>query len=124
SALISVICYGIFYSGTGWRYAALMWAPGFFGFLCADALFAGLSAELFPTAYRATVSGLRYFVGILSGAVSMALEGLLYDRFGGHGPAILSVMVLLPIALVALIRLPEPAGRSLDDIAALPDRGR
>lgn len=122
AALISVVCYGIFYSGTGWHYAALLWAPGFFGFLCADALFAGLSAELFPTAYRATVSGLRYFVGILSGAVSMALEGVLYDYFGGHGPAILAVMVLLPVALIALVNLPEPAGRSLEDIAAMPDR--
>lgn len=123
-ALIAVLCYGTFFSGLHWQYKALMWAPGFFGFLCADALFAGLSAELFPTSYRATVSGLRYFVGILAGAVSMALEGVFYDRLGGHGPAIMAMMAVIPITLVALAKLPEPAGKSLEDIAALAeDRG-
>lgn len=122
--MISALSYGCFYSGIGWRFTALMWVPGFFGFLTADALFAGLSAELFPTAYRATVSGLRYFVGILAGAVSMALEGVCYDAFGGHGPAIVAMMMLCPLAVVALIGLPEPAGRSLEDIANLPDPKR
>lgn len=119
---LSAVCYGLFYSGLNVPYIALMWAPGFFGFLCADALFAGLSAELFPTAYRATVSGLRYFVGILAGAVSMALEGVFYDALGGHGPAIIAAMVATPIAILALLQLPEPAGRSLEDIAAMADR--
>ncbi len=36
-------------------------------------------SEIVPTAYRATVSGLRYTVGVLSGAVSLALEGVFYD---------------------------------------------
>lgn len=119
---ISAICYGLFYSGLHWPYIAAMWAPGFFGFLCADALIAGLSAELFPTAYRATVSGLRYFVGILAGAISMALEGLFYDKLGGHGPAIVAMMALTPAAIVAILQLPEPAGRSLEDVAGLPDK--
>jgi MFS family permease len=121
TAVIAVVCYGTFYSGWEWRYTALMWAPGFFGFLCADALFAGLSAELFPTAYRATVSGLRYFVGILCGAVSMALEGVFYNYFGGHGHAIIAMMALTPIALIALFMLPEPAGKSLEDVADMAD---
>ena len=38
-----------------------------FGFLAADALLAGLAVEIFPTAYRATVSGIRYFTVILFG---------------------------------------------------------
>lgn len=121
---ISAVCYGLFYSGIDWPYVALMWAPGFFGFLCADALIAGLSAELFPTAYRATMSGLRYFVGILAGAISMALEGVFYDKLGGHGPAIVAMMVLTPVAILAILQLPEPAGRSLEDVAGLPDKRR
>ena len=122
AVLIAFVSYGTFYSGICWRYTALMWAPAFFGFLCADALFAGLSAELFPTAYRATVSGLRYLVGILSGAVSLALEGPLYNLLGGHGPALMLLLVPMPIAMIALYKLPEPAGRTLEDIAAEGDR--
>ena len=39
-----------------------------------------------PTHYRATVSGLRYVAYIAAGAVSLALEGRLYDHFGAHAP--------------------------------------
>ena len=91
-------------------------------FLCADSLIAGLSAEIFPTAYRATVSGLRYVVGILSGAVALVLEGPLYDLFHAHGPALIALMAAMPIAMIAILRLPEPAGRTLEDIASEPDR--
>ena len=114
--------FGSFYSGFQWNHLALMWIVGFFGFLTADALIAGLSAELVPTAYRATVSGLRYLVGILAGAVSLALEGPLYDFFHAHGPAVIVLLAVMPIAMIALLRLPEPAGRTLEDIAAEADR--
>ncbi len=120
--LVALASFGTFYSGIHWPYVAYMWVPGFFGFLCADSLFAGLSAEIFPTAYRATVSGLRYVVSILCGAVSLALEGPLYDLLGGHGPALIVLMLTMPIAMIALLHLPEPAGRTLEDIAAEPDR--
>jgi len=122
TALIAMLCYGTFYSGIHWQYLALMWVPGFFGFLCSDALIAGFSAELFPTAYRATVSGLRYLVGILSGAVSLALEGPLYDLFHAHGPALMLLLAAMPVAVIAILHLPEPAGRTLEDIAAEADR--
>ena len=101
---------------------ALLWVPGFFGFLCADSLFQGFTAEIMPTAYRATVAGMRYLVSILSGAVSLALEGPLYDLFHAHGPAVIVLLAAMPIAMIALLRLPEPAGRTLEDIAAEPDR--
>jgi MFS family permease len=120
--VITTASFATFYSGIQWRYVALMWVPGFFGFLCADSLFAGLSAEIFPTAYRATVSGLRYLVSILCGALSLALEGPLYDLFHGHGPALIALLATVPIAMVALLRLPEPAGRTLEDISAEPDK--
>jgi hypothetical protein len=94
-----------------------MWAFGFFGFISADSLFAGLSAEIFPTAYRATVSGLRYLFSILFGALSLALEGPLYNWLGGHGPALMVLLATMPIAMIAVMQLPEPAGRELEDVA-------
>jgi putative MFS transporter len=120
--LFALVGYGAFYSGLHWYYLPLVWIPAFTGFLIADALIAGLSAELVPTAYRATVSGLRYLTAILSGAVSLALEGPLYDVFHNHGPAVIVLLLAMPIAMIALLRLPEPAGRTLEEIAAEPDR--
>jgi MFS family permease len=122
ACFVAMACYGTFYSGIAWPYIAYMWAPSFFGFLCADSLIAGLSAEIFPTAYRATVSGLRYLTGILAGAVSLALEGPLYNLFHAHGPALIVLMAAMPVAMIAILRLPEPAGRTLEDIASEPDR--
>lgn len=119
--LMAVIGYGTLYSGVHWRYVSYMWAVGFFGFVCADSLFAGLSAEIFPTAYRATVSGLRYMVSIMAGAIGLALEGPLYDYFGGHGPALLVFLCSMPVAMIALFKLPEPAGRELEEIATESD---
>ena len=122
ACFVAMACYGTFYSGLAWPYVTTLWVPGFFGFLCADCLIAGLSAEIFPTAYRATISGLRYVVGILSGAVALVLEGPLYDMFHAHGPALIALMAAMPVAMIAILRLPEPAGRTLEDIAAEPDR--
>ncbi len=117
---LSMLGFGAFYSGLNLPYLPLTWVPAFMGFLIADALIAGLSAELVPTAYRATVSGLRYLTAILAGAVSLALEGPLYNVFHTHGPAVLVLMSAMPIAMVALLTLPEPAGRSLEDISGEP----
>ena len=122
ACLAATVGYGVFFSGIHWPYVAYMWPLGFFGFLCADSMFAGFAAEIMPTAYRATVSGLRYLTGILSGAVSLALEGSFYDWFGGHGYAVIVAMAAMPIAMVAILFLPEPAGRTLEDIASEPDR--
>jgi putative MFS transporter len=122
ACFLAVVGYGTLYSGIHWQYVAYMWAVGFLGFICADSLFAGLSAEIFPTAYRATVSGMRYLVSILCGAVSLALEGPLYNALGGHGLAVIVLLGTMPIAMIAVMKLPEPAGRSLEDIAAEPDK--
>jgi putative MFS transporter len=108
----------LFYSGvSGWLLAPL-WSISFFGYFSGEALLTGLTAEIVPTRYRATVSGLRYLVEILAGSVALILEGRLYDRFHGHGPAIQSLLVVLPITLVALAFLPEPAGKTLEEMAA------
>jgi putative MFS transporter len=129
--VLSTIGFIGFYGGWPIANMWLCWIPAFLGFLIADALIAGLSAELVPTAYRATVSGLRYLVAILAGAVSLALEGPLYNvffahgfgKFHAHGPASLVLLAVIPIAIIALFALPEPAGRELEDIAQQPDHG-
>ena len=90
----------------------------FFGVLAGDALLAGFAMEIVPTRYRATVSGLRYLVELLAGAAALALEGRLYDHFHGHGPAIQALLITVPITLAAILFLPEPAGKTLEEMAA------
>ncbi|MBN9555204.1 MAG: MFS transporter [Alphaproteobacteria bacterium] len=110
--------FALFYSGVGGPALALLWILSFFGFFAGDALLAGFALEIVPTQYRATVSGLRYLVEILMGAVALALEGLLYNHFQDHGPAIQLLLAALPLTLVAIFFLPEPAGRKLEEMTA------
>lgn len=119
-ATISALAFAVFFSGIEGWILPVSWILALFGFLASDALLAGLAVEVFPTAYRATISGIRYFVVILSGAVGLALEGVFYDRFGAHGPAISVALLAMPVALIAILMLPEPARRSLEDINESP----
>ncbi|HEY4274806.1 MAG TPA: MFS transporter [Rhizomicrobium sp.] len=112
------VAFALFYSGVSGPALWLLWVLSFFGFFAGDALLAGFALEIVPTQYRATVSGLRYLIEILMGAVALALEGLLYDHFHSHGPAIQLLLAALPITLVAILFLPEPAGRKLEEMAA------
>jgi putative MFS transporter len=115
--LISGLGFAVFFSGAhGWA-VAIAWIFAVMGYLAGGSLLAGYPAELFPTAYRATVGGIRYLAWILSGAVGLALEGLFYDRFHAHGPAIMMSLLAIPVALVCILFLPESAGRSLEDLS-------
>jgi MFS family permease len=96
----------------------LLWVTSFFGFFAGDALIAGFALEIVPTQYRATVSGLRYVASIAAGALSLALEGRLYDHFGGHAPALQTLLCTIPLTLLAVLFLPEPAGKSLEEMTA------
>ncbi len=113
-------CFFLFYSGVGGWILPLAWIVALFGFLSADALAAGYPSEIFPTAYRATATTLRYALTMLAGALSLALEGQFYDIFGAHGPAIQMALVAVPVALIAILFLPEPAQKSLEEISASP----
>jgi MFS family permease len=115
--LISGIGFAFFFSGYDGPLLPLAWIVALFGFLSADALFAGYAVEIFPTAYRATMGGLRYQFILLGGALGLALEGTFYDHFGAHGPAISVSLAAIPIALVAVLFLPEPARRTLEEIS-------
>ncbi|HXC55498.1 MAG TPA: MFS transporter [Rhizomicrobium sp.] len=111
------VCFALLYSGIdGWLLPPL-WIVAFFGFFASDALLAGFALEIVPTAYRATVSGLRYLVEIGAGAISLALEGHFYDRLGTHAQAVQVSLLAIPLVLGAILFLPEPAGKTLEEMS-------
>jgi MFS family permease len=114
---ISGLAFAGFYSGIHSWLVVPLWIVAFYAFFTADSLMAGFALEIIPTAYRATVGGMRYTVEILMGAVSLGLEGVFYDIFHGHGPAIAVCLASIPIAVVGVLFLPEPAGKVLEDIS-------
>lgn len=114
--LIATLGFAVFYSGMTGPLLPILWILAFFGFFAGEALIAGFALEILPTAYRATVSGLRYLFSIGAGAIALALEGVLYDLLGGHGPAISAMLLAAPITLAMLWLLPEPAGKSLEEM--------
>jgi predicted MFS family arabinose efflux permease len=97
--------------------AAPLWVLAWLGFFAADTMIAGFALEIVPTQYRATVGGLRYLVEIACGAVALTLEGSLYDVFHSHGPALQWLLASVPVTLVAILFLPEPAGKTLEEMA-------
>ncbi len=116
-AVICALSFLYLYSGReGWS-VAVAWILAIFGYLASDMLLAGYAAEIFPTAYRATTGTLRYVVGTLTGASALALEGVFYDRFGAHGPAILIFIAAMPLALIAILFLPETSQKKLEEIS-------
>jgi MFS family permease len=117
--LMMTLCgagYAVFYSGLHGPFIPPLWIVSFFAFFSADALMAALAIEIVPTAYRATVGGLRYMVEIFMGGVSLWLEGYWYDRFHAHGPAISVALAAIVVSLALVFLLPEPAGKVLEDI--------
>jgi MFS family permease len=119
-AIVSLcaVCFYLYYGGApAWAMPPL-WILSFFGFFSGDVLVAGFALEIVPTRYRSTVSGLRYLLEIGMGAVALALEGRLYDHFHAHGPAIQLLLATIPITLIAILFLPEPAGKTLEEMAA------
>jgi putative MFS transporter len=114
---LSGICFFLFYNHVPAWAVPLLWVMGFFGFFAGDTLVAGFALEIVPTHYRATVGGLRYAIEIGAGAAALELEGMLYDRLGTHGAAIQWLLVTIPLAMIAIPFLPEPAGRTLEEMA-------
>jgi putative MFS transporter len=100
----------------GWA-VPILWVLGFMGYFAGYTLITGFALEIVPTHYRATVGGLRYAIEIGAGATALALEGLLYDGLGGHGPAIQWLLASIPITMIAILFLPEPAGKTLEEMS-------
>jgi len=112
------ISFVLFYAWATGIWLVLFWITGIFAYLAIDALVGALSAELFPTSHRSIASGVRVLAGILAGSVALLLEGVLYEYFQDHSTAIALLILPTPLALIPIWFLPEPARRSLDDIAA------
>jgi putative MFS transporter len=111
------ISFFFFFNDAPFWAVPILWVLGFFGFFAGDTLIAGFALEIVPTHYRATVGGLRYAIEIGAGAAALALEGMLYDGLGGHGPAIQWLLASIPITMIAILFLPEPAGKSLEEMS-------
>ena len=112
------IGFALFYGQLVPPLSPLFWIMGFFGYVCGEALLSSFAMEIMPTRYRATVAGLRYLLDILGGAIAVLLEGRLYDHFHAHGPAIQVLTIAAPVTLIALLFLPEPAGKTLEEMTA------
>ena len=117
-AVLAGMSFFFFFNHAPAWFVPVLWITGFLGFFSGDALIAGFALEIVPTRYRATVGALRYVIEIAMGAVALALEGRLYDRFQDHGPAIQWMLAAIPVTLVAILLLPEPAGKTLEEISA------
>jgi len=116
AALAGTGFFFFFNDAPGWAVPPL-WVLSFFGYFAGESLIAGFALEIVPTHYRATMGGLRYAVYIGAGAMALTLEGVLYDRLGGHGPAIQWLLASIPITMMAILFLPEPAGKSLEEMS-------
>src|ERR1700729_1487154 len=75
-----------------------------------------LPGELFPTQVRATGHGISAGAGKLGAFVGVFLFPVLQDNLGLRGTLLLTAGVSVLGALLTLI-LPEPAGRSLEEIS-------
>jgi MFS family permease len=117
TAALTGISFFLFFNNVAAWAVPVLWVLGFFGFFACDTLIAGYALEIVPTHYRATVGGLRYAIEIGMGALALYLEGSLYNKLGGHGPAIQLLLGTIPIAMIGILFLPEPAGKTLEEIS-------
>jgi MFS family permease len=91
------------------------WAAASFGLTGGNVLLSTLASELFPTASRSTAAGMRMTLASLGGAVGFYVEAALYD--GNHADAVLMLLPALGLAALAVLFLPEGAGRELEEVA-------
>jgi putative MFS transporter len=97
---------------------AVMWGFGVFCFFALEVVVGAWSAELFPTENRSTASGARLATNIIGGGAALLLNSYLYGMLGGRAE---SIAVLLPVillaTLIAMLAIPETAGKTLEQIA-------
>jgi MFS transporter, PHS family, inorganic phosphate transporter len=79
-----------------------------------------LPGELFPTAIRATGHGISAGIGKLGAFIGVFLFPVLQHSLGLRGTLLLTAGVSVLGALLTLV-LPEPAGRSLEEISGEAD---
>ena len=109
----------LFYSGVpAWAGAAALGRWPFSAFSAGDALIAGFALEIVPTRYRATVSGLRYLVEIGAARSRWRWKAGSMTISTAMAPPSRLLLVAIPITLIAILFLPEPAGKTLEEMAA------
>jgi len=104
---------GLLYAAGG-SWATVAWAGFVFALTGSNVVLTALSSELFPTSARSTAAGFRTSAASLGGAFGFYLESLLYR--GSHGDAVVALLPALAVAALALLLLPESAGRELEDL--------
>jgi MFS family permease len=99
-----------------------LWVAMIFTLLGANVSISTYSAELFPTSYRATATGIRSIMATLGGVCGLAMEGVVYTALGSHWHAIsLLALAFCLTPLIVAVAFPETSGRALEEIA--PERG-
>jgi PHS family inorganic phosphate transporter-like MFS transporter len=82
-----------------------------------------MPSELYPVSMRATGHGISAGIGKLGAFIGVFLFPVLNDHLGLRGTLLLTAGVSVAGMLLTLV-LPEPAGRSLDEISeATTDSG-
>jgi MFS family permease len=74
--------------------------------------FGAVSAELYPTAIRATAQGLTYNIGRLASAVAPLVVGTMAQT-GGFGAAFTMTSIAFLVAAAFWLLIPETRGRAL-----------
>jgi MFS family permease len=75
--------------------------------------FGAITAEIFPTAIRATAQGITYNIGRLASAAAPTMVGTLVQS-GGYGAGFKMTSLAFLVAAVLWLGIPETRGRQLD----------
>jgi MFS family permease len=74
------------------------------------------NGEMFPTEIRGTANAFLLVAGVAGSAVGLVLSGILSDRIG-LGSALALTGIASLVASLFVLRLPETAARSLDEVS-------
>lgn len=102
----------------------LVGGPGLWVASAAAIVLAGIAApalgafsgELFPTEIRGTANGFLLLAGVIGSATGLVISGILSDTWG-LGPAIAVLGIPSALACGLLLRLPEPAAHTLEEVS-------
>jgi MFS family permease len=96
-----------------------MWAASGLAILLAGVAAPALGAfsgELFPTEIRGTANAFLLVAGVVGSATGLVVSGILSDSWG-LGPAIAVLGIPSALACGLLLRLPEPAAHTLEEVS-------
>ena len=115
-ALAGLCQIGFFLSSGPWLYVFSILSV--LAASCGGLAISTMGAELFPTEVRGTSNGMLLVVSVTGSAAGLIIAGQLSDSFGGIGRAIALCAIPTIIAAILFVpRLPEPAGKSLEEIS-------